>query len=136
MTLRTDHLELAQDFEKQFYDAVEQTTPVEGSKGVIDQFFNEKIPEIIALAERLSADGFTFGEIVTLITYVSRSLKTNFDVFTQENIGNKLIIAREIIQFVVRKFYAGHSKIVDALTSDTLLDVLITLIYRLNVKGK
>lgn len=101
----------------------------------IEQFVNQKLPEIISLAQTVMADGrLDFFELVRIVTFTSTAVRDSLDIYTKANITEKLAVVREIIQFLVNELYAGESSLKDYVLDDKNLDGLINLVYKLLVK--
>lgn len=133
--MNTETFVLLEKFKSPITELIESTKTQANSEVVIDQFINTKLPEIISLAQTVMADGrLDFFELVRVVTFTSRTLQDSLDIYTQANVTEKLTIAREIIQFLIKELIAGDNFVKDYALNDKNLDGLINLVYGLIVK--
>lgn len=107
------------------------------SEVTIDLFVQQRLPEIISLAQTVLADGrITFTELTRIVTFTSTTVRDSLDIYTKANQAEKLGVVREIIQFLVSELYKGDSKIKSFILDDKNLDGLINLVYQISVKWR
>lgn len=108
-----------------------------GKEVQIDAFVNQTVPTLISVGQTALADGtITFSEAVLLITAVSSAVRDGLNIYNDSNNGDKLIVVREIVQFIFNKLYPKDDGLKKLINDDSTINGFINILYRLNVKPR
>lgn len=135
MTLNDRTFILADKLRDSLRDIILGTKVQSGSEQPVEVFLNERLPQIVALAQSVLADGrINFIELYEIVRFVSTNVRDGLDIYAKTNTEDKLIVVREIIQFLVKELLPRDSAVKRFILDDANLGGVITLVYQLAVK--
>lgn len=137
MNLNIETFTYVDKFKDTLRDVITSVPTTKNADPIIDAFVNQKLLQIVALAQTVMADGrLDFTELARVVRFTSELVRDSLQVYDKSNKTHLLIVVREIIQFLVEQLYRGPGWVKTFVLNDGNLDGFINIIYALLVKGR
>jgi len=137
MTLNDQTFQILDGFQDKLKDIIAGTKTEKNKEVQIDVFVNQQLPTIVATAQSALRDGqLDFMEVFALVRFVSTAIRDGLDIYSGTNDKEKLTVAREIIQYLVKELIPGDNFVKRMILDDSTVEGFINLVYALTVKAR
>jgi len=135
MTLNAQTFDILEGFKDKLKEVIGETKTEKDTALQVEIFTSQQLPMIVATAQAALRDGrLDFMEVFALVRFVSTAIRDGLDIYNRDNDTEKLTVAREIIQYLVKELVPGDNLVKRVVLDDKVLDGFITTVYQLAVK--
>lgn len=135
MTLNDQTFQILGGFQDKLKEIIGATETKKDAETQIAEFTTVQLPLIVSTAQAALRDGrLDFMEVFALVRFVSAAIRDGLDIYSRDNDTEKLTVAREIIQYLVKELVPGDNLVKRVILDDKVLEGFITTVYQLAVK--